>query len=43
MPKGYSGTIKLANPVSCIIGDTAVPSYDTDKTEIVLAQHLTAR
>ena len=43
MPKGYSGTIKLVNPVSRIIGDTAVLGYDLDETETVFGQHLTAR
>jgi hypothetical protein len=43
MPKGYSGTIKVVNPVSRIIGDTAILSYDADETETVFGQHLTAR
>lgn len=43
MPKGYSGTIKIVNPVSRIIGETAILSYDLDETEIVFGQHLTAR
>jgi hypothetical protein len=43
MPKGYSGTIKVSKPVSRILGDTAILSYDTDETEIVFGQHLTAR
>src|SRR6266436_2702471 len=43
MPKGYSGTIKIVNPISRIIGDTAILSYDMDETEIVFGQHLTAR
>jgi hypothetical protein len=43
MPKGYSGTIKVVNPVSRIIGDTAILSYDANETEIVFGQHLTAR
>jgi hypothetical protein len=43
MPKGYSGTIKVVNPVSRIIGDTAILSYDCDETETVFGQHLTAR
>ncbi len=43
LPKGYSGTIKIAKPMSRIIGDTAILSYDLDETEIVFGQHLTAR
>jgi hypothetical protein len=43
MPKGYSGTIKVVNPMSRIIGDTAILSYDCDETETVFGQHLTAR
>ena len=43
MPKGYSGTIKVVRPISRIIGDTAILSYDIDETEIVFGQHLTAR
>jgi hypothetical protein len=43
IPKGYSGTIKVVKPVSRIIGDTAILSYDIDETEIVFGQHLTAR
>lgn len=31
------------DPVSRILGDTAILSYDTDETEIVFGQHLTAR
>jgi Domain of unknown function (DUF4440)/Domain of unknown function (DUF3471) len=43
LPKGYSGTIKVVRPVSRIIGDTAILSYDCDETETVFGQHLTAR
>src|SRR5438105_3095408 len=43
LPKGYSGTIKVVNPVSRIIGDTAILSYDADETETIFGQHLTAR
>lgn len=43
MPKGYSGTITVKNPVSRILGDTAILSYDTDETETVFGQHLRAR
>jgi hypothetical protein len=43
LPKGYSGTIKIVRPVSRIIGDTAILSYDLDETEVVFGQHLSAR
>jgi Domain of unknown function (DUF4440)/Domain of unknown function (DUF3471) len=43
LPKGYSGTIKIVNPQSRIIGDTAILSYDMDETESVFGQNLTAR
>jgi hypothetical protein len=43
LPKGYSGTIKVARPVSRIIGDTAILSYDCDETETIFGQHLIAR
>jgi len=43
LPAGYSGTIKVVRPMSRIVGDTAVLSYDTDETEIIFGQHLTAR
>jgi hypothetical protein len=43
MPKGYSGTIKVVNSASRIIGDTAILSYDCDETETVFGQPLTAR
>ncbi len=43
LPKGYSGTIKVVHPVSRIIGDTAILSYDNDETETIFGQHLTAR
>ena len=43
LPKGYSGTIKVVSPVSRIIGDTAILSYDVDETETIFGQHLTAR
>lgn len=43
IPKGYSATLKVANPVSRIFGDTAILSYDSDETETVFGQHLTAR
>ncbi|HET6267281.1 MAG TPA: DUF4440 domain-containing protein [Acidobacteriota bacterium] len=43
LPKGYAGTIKIMNPQSRIIGDTAILSYDMDETEIVFGQNLKAR
>ena len=43
LPKGYSGTIKIAKPQSVIHGDTAILSYDLDETETIFGQHLTAR
>src|SRR5262249_24074544 len=43
MPKGYSGTIKVVNPVSRVIGETAILSYDADETETIFGQNLTAR
>lgn len=43
LPKGYSGTIKVARPQSLITADCAILSYDTDETETVWGQELTAR
>jgi Domain of unknown function (DUF4440)/Domain of unknown function (DUF3471) len=43
LPPGYSGTIKIVQPQSRIVGDTAVLSYDLDETEIVFGQKLSAR
>jgi hypothetical protein len=43
LPKGYSGTIKVAKVQSVIHGDTAVLSYDTNETETIFGQNLTAR
>jgi Domain of unknown function (DUF4440) len=43
LPKGYSGTIKVAKAQSLIHGDTAILSYDTDETETIFGQKLTAR
>jgi hypothetical protein len=43
LPKGYSGTIKVVKPISRILGDTAVLSYDLDETEVVFGQKLSAR
>ena len=43
MPAGYSGSIKVTNVQSRIIGDTAVLSYDLNETEIIFGQKETAR
>lgn len=43
LPKGYSGTIKIARPKSVIHGDTAILSCDLDETETIFGQKLTAR
>jgi len=43
LPKGYSGTIKIAKPKSIIHGDTAILSYDLDETETIFGQNLSAR
>src|SRR5207248_9543378 len=43
LPKGYSGTIKIAKPRSRIHGDTAILSYDLDETETIFGQNLRAR
>ena len=43
LPAGYSGTIKIDNVQSRIIGDTAVLSYDANETETIFGQNLTAR
>src|SRR5438132_6694807 len=43
MPAGYSGAIKIANVQSRILGDTAVLSYDSNETETIFGQNLTAR
>src|SRR5437016_6608811 len=43
LPKGYSGTIKVDNVISRIIGDTAVLSYDANETETIFGQELHAR
>jgi hypothetical protein len=43
LPKGYSGTIKIENVISRIIGDTAVLSYDANETETIFGQELHAR
>ncbi|MBA3963194.1 MAG: DUF4440 domain-containing protein [Chthoniobacterales bacterium] len=43
MPKGYSGTIKIAKPQSVITADTAILSYDSIETETIFGQELHAR
>jgi hypothetical protein len=43
LPAGYSGTIKIENVQSRIIGDTAILSYDADETETIFGQNLKAR
>jgi hypothetical protein len=43
LPKGYTGTIKIRNVISRIVGDTAVLSYDADETETIFRQELHAR
>lgn len=43
LPKGYSGAIKLVRPKGHIESDVAILSYDTDETEEVFGQKLTAR
>jgi hypothetical protein len=43
LPAGYSGTIKIQNAQSRIIGNTAVLSYDADETETIFGQNLKAR
>jgi hypothetical protein len=43
MPPGYSGSIKVVNPQSRILGDTAVLSYDMDETETIFGQEMKAR
>ncbi len=43
LPAGYSGTIRIQNARSRIIGNTAVLSYDADETETIFGQNLKAR
>src|SRR5215468_6606518 len=43
MPAGYSGTIKIENAQSRIIGNTAILSYDANETETISGQNLKAR
>src|SRR5437764_8058218 len=42
LPTGYSGTIKIENAQSRIIGSTAILSYDADETETIFGQNLKA-
>src|SRR6266513_5149205 len=43
LPKGYSGSIKIENAQSRIIGNTALLSYDADESETIFGQNLKAR
>jgi hypothetical protein len=43
LPAGYSGTIKIGNVQSRILGETAILSYDANETETIFGQSLTAR
>ena len=43
LPVGYSGTIKIENAQSRIVGNTAILSYDADETETIFGQNLKAR
>jgi len=43
LPKGYSGTIKVAKAQSVIHDDAAILSYDLDEAETVFGQKLAAR
>jgi Domain of unknown function (DUF4440) len=43
LPKGYSGTIKVAKAQSVVHDDTAILSYDLDETETIFGQKLRAR
>ena len=43
LPTGYSGAIKVMNPQSRILGDTAILSYDLDETETIYGQEMKAR
>jgi Domain of unknown function (DUF4440)/Domain of unknown function (DUF3471) len=42
-PPGYSGSIKIKNPQSRFIGNTAIVSFDEDETETIFGQTMTAR
>jgi hypothetical protein len=43
LPTGYSGSIKVIDPLSRILGDTAIVSYDLDETETIYGQEMKAR
>ena len=43
VPAGYSGTIKIENAQSRVIGNTAILSYDADESETIFGQNLKAR
>src|ERR1041385_7847427 len=43
LPTGYSGTIKVVNATSRIVGTTAVLRYDMDESETIFGQQLKAR
>ena len=43
LPPGYSGTIRIENAHSRIVGNTAVLSYDADESETIFGQNLKAR
>src|SRR5215831_18451717 len=43
LPTGYSGSIKIQDVQSRIIGNTAVLSYDANETETIFGQNLKAR
>src|SRR5438552_14344966 len=43
LPAGYSGTIKIGNVQSRVIGETAILRYDANETKTIFGQNLTAR
>ena len=43
MPTGYTGSIKIENVQSRIVGDTAILSYDCNESETIFGQKVTAR
>jgi len=43
LPPGSTGSIKVINPQSRILGDTAILSYDLDETETIFGQENKAR
>jgi len=43
LPPGYSGSIKVVNPQSRILGDTAILSCDLNETETIFGQENKAR